>query len=41
MMVNNAAAKQKPRHVGRKADRGFQARRREDTGPNFALPIRS
>jgi hypothetical protein len=34
--------KQKPRHVGRRADRGFQARRRvEHTGPNLALLIRS
>src|SRR6185312_3774350 len=36
-MVNYPAAKQKPRHVGRMADRGFQARRRvEHTGPNLA-----
>jgi hypothetical protein len=34
--------KRSPRHVGRRADRGFQARRRvEHTGPNLALPIRS
>jgi hypothetical protein len=42
MMVNYTAAKQKPRHVGRRADRGFQARRRvEHTGLNLALLIRS
>src|SRR6186713_3066139 len=34
-------AEQKPRHVGRRADRGFRARSKEHAGPNFAGPIRS
>jgi len=41
-MVNYPAAKQKPRHVGPRADRGFQARRRvEHTGPKFGTSLAS